>query len=85
MDKGGPSAREHGACVDRDDCSNPWAYFKMMLPASIVLVIVAATNANLTAPTKTTENEIYQLFGVLFAANFHSVRTHFDLWRTDDS
>jgi hypothetical protein len=54
----------------------------MMLPASIVLVIVAATNANLSPTTKTTENEIYQLFGVLFAANFHSVRTHFDLWRT---
>jgi len=64
---------------------HPWAYFKMMLPASIVLVIVAATNANLSPTTKTTENEIYQLFGVLFAANFHSVRTHFDLWRTDDS
>jgi hypothetical protein len=53
---------------------HPWAYFKMMLPASIVLVIVAATNANLSPTTKTTENEIYQLFGVLFAANFHSVR-----------
>ena len=38
--------------------------------------------SNLSASAKTSENEIYQLFGVLFAANFHSARPQVDLWRT---